>query len=161
MVFLWLNHFPCPVCLDPLSHSRWFLRLRLRPRMPLHDCMDVRIDVDGQPLVEYPDPDDTSNSHHEFSRYIEVKSGQTFSVRVKILPGFQIQSAPYLYVSFQIDQETTFHYRYWSIKDEATLVRGRLQKQLTAAHAGVPYKQPVTGVWHMHGLQFGALGISK
>jgi hypothetical protein len=128
--------------------------------MPLHECMDVRIQVDGQPLVEYRDPDDASDSHPNLSRYVEVKTGQTFSVKVKFLPGFQIQNAPYLAVKLRIDQDAVQHRQNWSCKD-ANIVRGQLQNQLTENFSARPYKEPLTGAWYNHSFEFGPLGVSK
>lgn len=129
--------------------------------MPRHECMDVRIQVDGRPLVEYPDPDDANNSHHDLSRYVEVKTGQTFSVNVKILPGFQLLNAPYLCVEFEVDHDTASQAYHIRCEDEADTYRGILQNTLTEKFDGTRFRDPVTGTWYLHNLEFGALGISK
>jgi hypothetical protein len=129
--------------------------------MPLHEFIDVRIQVDGQSLVEYPDPDDASNSHHNLSRYVEVRAGQAFSVKVKLLPGLQIQNAPHLYAKVEIDQDPTKDQKHWSCKDDASIVLGQLQRELKVKFSARPYKEPVTGAWYMHSFEFGALGVSK
>lgn len=71
--------------------------------MPSQSLVDVRIIVDGRPLKEYCDPDSDLDDENLRTRYVEVKAGQEFAVRVKLLQGFELRSAKYVESVFQID----------------------------------------------------------
>ena len=71
--------------------------------MPSQDSIDVRILVDGQPLQEYRDPETDLDDENLRTRYIEIKTGQKFAVRVKLLQGFELKYAKHVKSTVQID----------------------------------------------------------
>ena len=78
--------------------------------MPLQDYVDVRILVNGQPLPEYPDPEESENNDGAKVYYVEAIAGEAFIVRVRLLPGFRLNWAPYLCFRFRFDDEESLWY---------------------------------------------------
>lgn len=74
--------------------------------MPVHDHLEVRITVDGQPLQEYQVPDDEETDGNKIVRYIEATVGQRFEVSVRWLPGFNLMQATNLIHSLHLDDQS-------------------------------------------------------
>lgn len=129
--------------------------------MPLSECVDVRIEVGGKTLTEYPEPDNADDSHHDVTRYVEVKTGQTFAVVVKILPGFETHLTPYLRVTCDIDQNTGYFLPSCSCKDGAIIIHGRLSQQPMKRRHARRQQEAGTGAWYTYLFGFRALGLSK
>jgi len=119
--------------------------------------MDVRIEVDGQPLTECPDPDNADDSRQNNTRYVEAKTGQIFSVVMKLESGFRTQNASHLNATCELDQSTDRWIITKDFKRDATIVRRRLRGQLTDSFTRASYKDPESGGWFFQHLTFGAL----
>ena len=60
--------------------------------MPMIDYIDVRVQVNGESLREYPDPAEDDGERTR-SRYIQAAVGQRFHVVVRLLQNFELHSA--------------------------------------------------------------------
>lgn len=72
-------------------------------KMPSLDGIDVCIIVDGEPLPEYSDPHTNLDGERLLTKYVEVKAGQKFGLRIKLLQGFELKRSKDIYCGVQID----------------------------------------------------------
>ncbi len=128
--------------------------------MPSKNFIDVRLLVDGQPLVEYHPPDGEAEPDQKLTRYVEVKAGQKFLIRVAFLPGFQFRFAPFVYYKFQVDDDDSFLFK--TVGYSACDVhKGTLVKAVEREWVSTPWKDESTGTWHDYEYEFGALGLGE
>ncbi|KIW27046.1 uncharacterized protein PV07_06826 [Cladophialophora immunda] len=129
--------------------------------MPFFHFIDVGIHVDGAPLAEYPDPDGGREFGRRITRYIEVKAGQKFEVIVKLLPGFNFQSASHVRAILRIDQEprqTTKTIRgYPNCPAGQDILRTPRQCKIESRLM----RDEATGNWFTYALEFGDLNIKE
>jgi hypothetical protein len=128
--------------------------------MPAQEYINVRVYVDGQPLNEYPDPDDEAEDDHHMTRYVEVKAGQRFSVKVALLPGFKFLTASYICVKLFVDQNKNGVFHTCSY-ESATARRAELQLPLVFWFDQHTIRDEVTGQWVNACYEFGPLGVGK
>ena len=129
-------------------------------RMPSQDFIDVRIYVDGQPLVEYLNSDGENGADQQMTRYIEAKAGQKFVVQVTFLPGFEFRFASHIQVASQVDQDGTRDTQSMAYEDVET-IKGMLQKPQIRSISHRAFKDPATGMWYCYDFVFGALAVRK
>ncbi|KAK5271219.1 hypothetical protein LTR96_003043 [Exophiala xenobiotica] len=128
--------------------------------MPSKDFIDVRVLVDGQPLVEYHNPDGEVEHDQKLTRYVEVKGGQKFSVRMALMPGFEFRHAPLVHSRFRVDVNgcyTLMNVEY----SECDTYKGTLGKALERKFVCTPWKDESPGTWHNYEFEFGALGVGE
>lgn len=128
--------------------------------MPSHDFIDVRIVADDSPLTEYPNPESGSDEDRVHTRYIEAKTGQIFGVRIRTLPGFNFQFAPFLYYKYFLDDNPNIHNGYIEKVPHARR-NGIVRSQVECFTNGISFKDDQTGDWAIHPFMFGPLGTSK
>ncbi|KAK5457984.1 hypothetical protein LTS15_004063 [Exophiala xenobiotica] len=128
--------------------------------MPSKDFIDVRVLVDGQPLVEYHDPDGAAEHDQKLTRYIEVKIGQKFTIRMALMPGFEFRHAPLVHYRFRVDVNG---YYIWNNVEysECDTHKGTLGKAIERKFTRTPWKDESTGTWHNYEFEFGALGVGE
>jgi hypothetical protein len=128
--------------------------------MPSKDFIDVRVLVDGQPLVEYRDPDGEAEHEQKLTRYVEVKAGQKFKVRVTFLPGFEFRFAPFVFYKLKIDNGNTF--KFSTVDYSACVVhKGTLGKAIEQEFTSAHWRDGNTGMWYDYDYEFGALGVGE
>lgn len=128
--------------------------------MPSHDFIEVRIIVDGSPLIEYPAPGDGDEPDRTLTRYVEVRPDQNFGVQITLQPGFDFQRAGYVCYEYQMDNFPYYQFYAFS-KRKASNRGGVLLSKMKRLGHGTPLKDDVSGVWKHYPYMFGALGMSK
>ena len=134
--------------------------------MPSQDSIDVRILVDGQPLQEYRDPETDLDDENLRTRYIEIKTGQKFTVRVKLLQGFELKYAKHVNSTVQIDDHAADRQCCWAEAvqmDPNPSGGGRLYDDfiMTDDWDGQVMWDEDRGEWTAVKWTFGALGYSE
>ncbi|KAK5326754.1 hypothetical protein LTR93_003617 [Exophiala xenobiotica] len=128
--------------------------------MPSKDFIDVRVLVDGQPLIEYIPPDGEAEHDQNLTRYVELKAGQKFSVRMALMPGFEFRHAPLVHSRFRVDVNGC--YLLMNVEySECDTHKGTLGKAIERKFACTPWKDESTGTWHNYEFEFGALGVGE
>lgn len=128
--------------------------------MPSQNFINVRIIVDGSPLREYRDPEARGDETRTLTRYVEAKTGQAFSVQVSFQPGFDFQSALYVYHDFCIDDLPVDYYTE-TPKRGSSHRRGFLRNKIEYLFDRASFKDDSTGEWKSLSFVFGALGMSR
>lgn len=124
--------------------------------MPSQDLIDVRIVVDGAPLCELPDVAAPQDERVQ-TRYVEVKTGQTFSVEVELQEGFEFHTASYVHVSVYFDYN----------KDPERKAAGYdgigiiLQRPHVIEFSDMRFKDQETGKWYSSAFKFGDLALGE
>lgn len=95
----------------PITCSTSFGKFETLVAMPSQASLDVRVVVDGRPLREYRDPETDLDGENLRTRYVEVKAGQKFGLRVKLLQGFDLRSAKFVKSVVQIDNHRNHQQR--------------------------------------------------
>ncbi|KAJ9500418.1 hypothetical protein H2202_004213 [Exophiala xenobiotica] len=126
--------------------------------MPSKDFIDVRVLVDGQPLVEYHNPD--GEADHDLTRYVEVKAGQKFTIRMALMPGFEFRRAPLVHYRFRVDVNGCYTWNNVEYS-ECDTHKGTLGKAIERKFTRTPWKDESTGTWHNYEFEFGALGVGE
>jgi len=128
--------------------------------MPQVDLVDVRIVVDGQPLQEYPSPENVAAADDGASlHFVEAVAGQEFSVKVTWLAGFETHEAPYLYYDLELDDREKGWYDACTYKK--TQVHGGSLVQEVSSELGESMYKDHQGQWKVFFFSFGALDISE
>ncbi|EXJ86545.1 hypothetical protein A1O3_03498 [Capronia epimyces CBS 606.96] len=121
--------------------------------MPYQYSIDVRILVGGAPLYEYNDPEYPDGSaDRALSRYVAVKAGQWFTVRIDLLPGFAFGLATEWSVCLSIDNLTHVVSK---IEADHLIHDGILREPLSLVFPGVVDKDEATGRFHAYHPVFG------
>lgn len=128
--------------------------------MPSQDFIDVRIIVDGSPLIEYTAPGDSDERDRTLTRYVEVRPDQKFGVQITLQPGFDYQKADHVNYRFYLDSSLGRHVHAFS-KCKASHSDGVLLTEMQSLRDRTPLKDDVSGVWKHYPYVFGALGMSK
>ncbi|ETI23424.1 hypothetical protein G647_05226 [Cladophialophora carrionii CBS 160.54] len=126
--------------------------------MPAQGCITAELYVDGQPLKEYSDPEREAEDDHRMTRYVEVKAGQRFSVKVALLPGFQFFTASDVRIEFYIDQN--HHWQSFNCPYESVVTyRAELQHREEVWFHSSLMKDEFTGQWVTTSYGFGPLAV--
>lgn len=129
--------------------------------MPSQYSIDVRVLVNGKPLLEYPNHQDDDDDENTRTSYVEVTSGQKFTVRVKLLPNFALKHAKHVYAAIQIDDDQA---GVWKQSDTITMPHrtGILQDDFEiVASSSLPCWDESRGRWRDADYTFGALGLGE
>lgn len=131
--------------------------------MPSQDSIDVRIIVDGKPLKEYEDQNVNLDDERLRTRYVEVKVGQKFGVRVKLLQGFELKYTKEIFCSLQIDNHDDERQCFGQDTSHMKNRRGQLQQDYTLRECWTGHTtwDESHGEWMEMDWEFGALGTSK
>lgn len=148
---------------DPFDHPNATITYRLAktPRkMPMQDFVDVRMSLDGQRAYEHQCPGEPEQDG-ALTRYIEVASGQCWSIDVRVLKNFSFRSAPHLCVEMKTDDQRSLWYHHRPRRDFPRQ-RGYLKDDFAIGRFGrVRAWDDQRGVWAYHKYQIGALGTSQ
>ena len=133
--------------------------------MPSQASIDVRVIVNGRPVREYYDGAIDLDDEFLRTRYIEMKAGQEFGIRVKLLQGFEFKSAKFVEAVVKIDN----HGAHRPCKAKAADMQlsrvggGRLLTDFVVADDwnGQTKWNEGCGEWTRMKWAFGALGYSK
>lgn len=71
--------------------------------MPEHGFLEVLVLVDGQPLTEYPAPQDEQATDGEIVRYVQATVGKRFTVSIRWKAGFPLQGHENLHCRLEFD----------------------------------------------------------
>lgn len=131
--------------------------------MPSQNSIDVRIIVDGKPLIEYLEPNADDEDYRLCTRYVEVVAGQKFGIRIKLLQGYDLRFTKYIEAKLQLDNhEDATQYctvETWDMEHH----RGRLLQEamIDENWNGRTMWDEGQGQWMEVEYEFGALGTSK
>lgn len=128
--------------------------------MPSQALIDARLLIDGKPLQEYRDFNGLIDSPGKLTRYVEVKAGQKFSIKVTLLKGFNFCFAPGVYIGYEIDQGEGKFYREVDVPEQRKITEFAFKEVSSKFSTEKRFDESV-GLWRKYDLVFGVFGISK
>jgi len=122
--------------------------------IPIFDPIEVEILVNNQPVTEYSDPDTDDNAFDQVERqvtkYIEAKTGATFTVRYKIATTVRLFHGDVdLVMCVYIDDK---------YMDAHVISRTSMQRDIVTTLTGHRYTAP-NGQWFERSFSFNQLSI--
>lgn len=124
--------------------------------MPILNFVDVRLLIDDEIAPEYDDPNNPDSVHHA-KKYGLAEAGQSFTVEVTHLKGFQLEHAPYIVSKMYCDMATKRVRQRESAAFIPYIQQTTLEKMWLGEHRRRIAKDAETDQWYKYNYVFGPL----